>query len=64
MKKGLIYFYQFLESVKHQILISVFGYHSVCKHRPTCSYYTMKAIKDDGTIVGLYKGIKRILSCW
>lgn len=64
MKRILFYIYLGLEKAKHQVLITVFGYHSVCKHRPTCSYFTIKAIKEDGTIVGLYKGLKRIISCW
>jgi len=64
MKKLFLYTYQLIEQIKHQVLITVFGYHIVCKHRPTCSHYTMKAIEQDGTIIGLYKGLKRIITCW
>lgn len=63
-QKYFFYIYQVLEHSKHQILITVFGYHSVCKHRPTCSQFTLNAIKQDGTIIGLYKGLVRILRCW
>ncbi len=62
--KIFFYLYQTLEQIKHQVLITVFGYHSVCKHRPTCSQFTLNAMQQDGTIIGLYKGILRILSCW
>ncbi len=34
-----------------------------CRFYPTCSHYTYQAIKDHGTIIGLYLGIKRILKC-
>jgi putative component of membrane protein insertase Oxa1/YidC/SpoIIIJ protein YidD len=61
---AVFYLYQGIESIKHSILMSVFGYHIVCKHRPTCSQYTIKQIKNSGTISGLWQGFKRILTCW
>jgi len=35
-----------------------------CRYDPSCSIYTYQAIKKYGTIVGLRKGIARILSCY
>jgi len=36
---------------------------SNCKFYPTCSDYTIEAIKKYGSIRGMYLGIKRILRC-
>ncbi|MCG8582209.1 MAG: membrane protein insertion efficiency factor YidD [Bacteroidales bacterium] len=34
-----------------------------CRYTPTCSQYTIEALKKHGPIKGLYLSIKRILSC-
>jgi len=34
-----------------------------CRYTPTCSQYTVEALKKHGIIRGLYLSIKRILSC-
>ena len=34
-----------------------------CRYTPTCSAYMVEALKKRGPIVGLYLGIKRIISC-
>lgn len=34
-----------------------------CKYYPTCSEYTKQAIEKYGCILGIAKGIKRILKC-
>lgn len=60
----ILFFYRSLWSVKHQILISVFGVSSHCKHTPTCSRYLEEQIKNRGTITGLWEGMKRLLTCW
>ncbi|MCB9747493.1 MAG: membrane protein insertion efficiency factor YidD [Candidatus Omnitrophica bacterium] len=36
---------------------------SHCRHQPTCSEYTIKAIQRFGVLKGARLGIKRILSC-
>lgn len=36
---------------------------SNCRHQPTCSNYTILAIKEWGIFKGIYLGIKRILKC-
>ncbi len=49
--------------VIHSINISVFGFSSVCRQKPSCSQYTINKIQENGTIRGLYDGIKRVISC-
>jgi len=34
-----------------------------CRYTPTCSTYTLEALKKYGLLKGGYLGIKRILSC-
>ena len=34
-----------------------------CRHTPTCSAYTIEALKEWGLFKGLYLGVRRILSC-
>ena len=50
----LIKFYQFLIS-------PLFG--QSCRYLPTCSAYSIDALKAYGFFKGSYLGIKRILSC-
>ncbi len=50
---GLIKIYQMVPSPTH----------SMCRHQPTCSEYTMQAIIKYGSIKGSYLGLKRILRC-
>ena len=34
-----------------------------CRHLPTCSEYTIEALRVFGPFKGTYLGIKRIISC-
>lgn len=34
-----------------------------CRHVPTCSEYTIQALKLHGVFIGLWLGFKRILRC-
>lgn len=34
-----------------------------CRYTPTCSQYTIEALKKHGPVKGLYLSVKRILSC-
>ena len=34
-----------------------------CRYTPTCSQYTIEAVKKHGVLKGIYLGIKRILHC-
>ncbi len=51
---GIIRFYQ--------LVISPYVVGS-CRHMPTCSQYTIDAIRHYGPIKGIYVSIKRILRC-
>tara|TARA_B100001029_G_C14639524_1_gene223541 strand:+ start:168 stop:410 length:243 start_codon:yes stop_codon:yes gene_type:complete len=46
----------------YKILISPYLGPS-CRYFPTCSDYTIECLKNYGLIKGLFKSIKRILSC-
>lgn len=37
--------------------------HSFCRYTPTCSQYTLEAVKKYGSVKGLWLGFKRILRC-
>jgi putative membrane protein insertion efficiency factor len=34
-----------------------------CRYTPTCSVYTIQALKKHGLLKGFYLSVKRILSC-
>ncbi len=34
-----------------------------CRFDPSCSNYTIEAIEQHGSLVGLYCGLKRLLKC-
>lgn len=46
----------------YQICISPFTPES-CRFSPTCSHYTLEALKKHGLIKGSWLGIKRIAKC-
>ena len=46
----------------YKFLISPFLGHS-CRYFPTCSDYSIEALKNFGFFKGLYLSVKRILSC-
>ena len=46
----------------YKYLISPFLGHS-CRYLPTCSEYSIDALKEYGFLKGLLMSIKRILSC-
>ena len=35
----------------------------ICRYEPTCSHYTLEALKVHGLFKGGFLGIKRIMSC-
>jgi len=46
----------------YQILISPLS-PPACRYTPTCSQYTLEAIKKYGAARGTYMGIRRLLRC-
>ena len=43
------------------IISPIFG--ANCRHEPTCSQYTIEAVKEWGPLRGLWLGVKRLSSC-
>jgi putative component of membrane protein insertase Oxa1/YidC/SpoIIIJ protein YidD len=60
---ALIRFYQLLHPIVHQVIFTVFGFSSTCKHKVRCSEYTVLEIRKHGTITGLKKGLARVTQC-
>ena len=59
---GLIRVYQFTLSPDHGFL-RVLGLGRLCQYEETCSNYTIRAIREHGTMQRLRLGLLRILSC-
>ena len=55
--RGLIYFFK-----GYKYLISPLLGHS-CRYLPTCSEYSIEALKTYGLFKGSFLSLKRILSC-
>lgn len=58
---GLIRFYQLTLGGKSGILSTLVG--GGCLHSPTCSEYMIREIGEIGVLKGIFKGVRRILSC-
>lgn len=56
--------YQALYWIKYQVLFSVFGFVSHCKHTPSCSQFALEQIQERGTISGLRRALFRLATCW
>lgn len=63
---------RYITSVFSQVFIALIrGYQLVlspylpssCRHTPSCSHYTIDAIREWGAAKGTWLGIKRILRC-
>tara|TARA_B100001013_G_C24351589_1_gene340598 strand:+ start:72 stop:329 length:258 start_codon:yes stop_codon:yes gene_type:complete len=57
----LIYFIIFFVKIYQLSLSPILKVN--CRHLPTCSEYTITALKNHGIFTGMYFSIKRILSC-
>ncbi len=51
----------FLVRIYQWIISPIFP--QTCRYTPTCSAYTIEAIREWGPIKGMYLGFKRIASC-
>ena len=61
MNKVLIYpFVLFIRG--YQLIISPL-FPSTCRYTPTCSHYSIEALKKHGLLKGGWLAIKRIFSC-
>jgi putative membrane protein insertion efficiency factor len=63
MKAGQILIAPFVFLIRvYQVAISPL-LPSACRYTPTCSQYTLEALKTHGLFYGGWLGIKRIVSC-
>lgn len=60
---GIVKIYQKLLSFDHGIPHKLFPGVRVCIYHPSCSEYTVIALKKYGTFIGGYMAIRRIISC-
>lgn len=61
MNSVLIKILEFYKKYTSPILTTVFG--NACRFTPTCSEYTIEALKKYGLRKGLTLGIKRVSKC-
>jgi putative membrane protein insertion efficiency factor len=61
MKNIIIYFLEFYKHYISKPLSVVFG--NACRFTPTCSEYTIEALRKYGVLKGLSMGAKRISRC-
>jgi uncharacterized protein len=47
----------------YQVAVSPILGKNKCRYQPTCSYYTVEAIREWGIFKGTWMGIKRISRC-
>jgi len=60
----IILIYRKLKDGLNLIIHPLFGVVFTCKHKPSCSDYTVIQVNERGTIRGLFSGFKRIIKCW
>jgi putative membrane protein insertion efficiency factor len=66
MKKLILFIlalYQKYFSPDHSLWARAMNRPPYCKHIPSCSEYMVEAVEKKGVIVGILKGVWRILRC-
>ena len=61
MKKILIAPFIFLVRIYQYLISPILP--SSCRYTPTCSHYTLEALKTHGLFKGGWLAVKRIISC-
>jgi len=61
LKSGLVALLLIPVKIYQWFISPIFG--ASCRYTPSCSQYTVEALKKHGPFKGLYLSIKRILSC-
>lgn len=61
LKKGLVFLLILPVKFYQWVISPMIG--PSCRYTPTCSAYTIEALKKHGPFKGLWLSIKRILSC-
>jgi putative membrane protein insertion efficiency factor len=60
-KKGLVFILIIPVRIYQWVISPMIG--PSCRYTPTCSVYSVQALKKHGPFKGLWLAIKRILSC-
>ena len=47
----------------YQVTLGPLFFSSACRFEPTCSRYTIEALRKYGLVKGLAKGVRRVLRC-
>lgn len=63
MKHIVIFLIRTYQRILSPTLKLLLGIHSFCRYSPTCSVYTIEAIKKKGVVLGISSGIARVLTC-
>jgi len=61
MKKGFQYFLIYLVKFYQHTISPILP--PSCRYSPTCSAYSIEALKKYGPVKGLWLSVKRIISC-
>ncbi len=61
LRKGLIFLLIIPVKIYQWVISPMIG--PSCRYTPTCSVYTIQALKKHGPFKGLWLSVKRILSC-
>ncbi|TLX73050.1 membrane protein insertion efficiency factor YidD [Labilibacter sediminis] len=61
LKAGLIFILIIPIKIYQHVISPMLG--TSCRYTPSCSAYSIEAIKKHGPFKGMYLAIKRILSC-
>ncbi|WP_422356710.1 membrane protein insertion efficiency factor YidD [Roseivirga pacifica] len=61
MRRIISYFFIFLVRIYQYAISPLLG--ANCRYTPTCSAYTVEAIRTHGPFKGTWMGIKRISRC-
>jgi len=61
LNKTITYFFILVIKIYQLIFSPLFK--SNCRYLPTCSEYSITALKEHGLIIGLFYSTKRIFSC-
>lgn len=63
MKQIALNIISIYQKIISPVLKQLFGIKASCRFSPTCSVFAKNAIEKYGAIPGMYKALKRILSC-
>jgi putative membrane protein insertion efficiency factor len=63
MKNILVFLLKLYKKIISPLIDSVFGKGSVCRFSETCSEYSMRVIKEEGALKGIFLSVVRLSKC-